>query len=85
MHVFIISFIILTLAHPLGDFLAPRGVKGEYWLVLNPFHILLDKSPLRQHPNYHCDRPEFWRWLALDQFMHVILNLIFALILELVF
>ena len=85
LEVFILSFVILTLVHPIGDFIAPRRFKGEYWLVLNPLHILYDLSPLRRHHHYHPDRIEYWRWLGVDQFMHVILNLVFAAILELIF
>ncbi len=115
---FILIFIILTLAHPLGDFLAPwRQQTGEWWLVLNPLHFLFDRSRFRKHPAYVHNfydsgigtiqnpvyytmnpsyrismasynmpdlyeiKPRFWRWLGVDQFIHQVLNLVYAFIL----
>jgi hypothetical protein len=83
MQVFLIVFVILTLVHPLGDFMAKRRFKGEFFIVLNPLHALYDLSPLRKHPQYSYADEKFWRWLGIDQFNHVILNLILAGIIEL--
>lgn len=55
-------FVVLTVMHPIGDFLTPirqfgRGWKqffvSEWFLVLNPLHFIWDKwSPLRRHHLY---------------------------------
>lgn len=111
MNIFLWSFIILTILHPIGDFsLFTNNRKLHYLIVLNPLHFLWDKSPFRQHQKYikgfqeiirqkdgkwseiswilnHPNPKDlqqaitnikFWRWLAVDQLAHVLLNLIFA-------
>ena len=82
MQVFVLSFLLLTLLHPIGDFLLPRRFHHFFFFCTNPLHLLYDLSPLRQHHHYHVEREEFWRWLGVDQFMHVILNLIMAILME---
>lgn len=84
MQVFIISFTIFTLLHPLGDFLLPRRFHHFFFFCTNPLHLAYDLSPLRQHQHYHTERDEYWRWLGVDQTMHVIINLFLSFILELI-
>ncbi len=81
-YIFIIVFILLTILHPIGDFIAPRRWHGEYWIVLNPLHIVWDNSVFRVHSKYSCTESKFWKWLGIDQLSHVILNLILAGLLE---
>lgn len=60
--IFGVVLIVLTVMHPIGDFLTPyrkwgKGWKqffvSEWFLVLNPLHALWDAySPLRRHPKY---------------------------------
>jgi len=55
-------FVILTIMHPIGDFMTPirqfgKGWKqffvSEWFLVLNPMHFVWDKwSPYRRHHLY---------------------------------
>ncbi len=100
MEIFWFSFLILTLLHPLGDFVIGnrRRFKGEFWIVLNPLHWLWDSSRFRKHGKYVYTQIDignnevelvvkqpFWFWLGIDQFAHVILNIILAAFLEIVF
>jgi hypothetical protein len=82
-----IIFGVLTFMHPIADFGTPRRRwKGEFWLTLNPLHALWDISPFRQHHKYSkiqsgmqvINPAKFWKWLAVDQTAHVILNAIWA-------
>ncbi len=128
--VFIWTFIILSLAHPIADFWFGGNRRLHYFVSLNILHFLYDKSPFRFHHKYmkeviesdhicafddleskipdgafnyysHVLIPvipqkrfpmthlliehKFWRALSIDQFAHVLLNVVFALFLEWVF
>lgn len=101
--IFLITFIILTLAHPISDFII-RNFTWEKWycdplhylLSLNPLHYLWDKTLGQIHSKYVLNwavtktkkidiiEHRFWLWLGIDQLAHQILNLIFALLLEMI-
>jgi hypothetical protein len=79
LYVFTLVFVLLTLLHPIGDFGTPkRRFKLEFWIVMNPLHWLWDLSSFRKHGKYDCHDPLFWKWLAVDQFAHVLQNIILA-------
>lgn len=98
MNIFIVSFIILTILHPLADFWFGGNRRLHYFVALNPLHWLWDISPFRRHQNYTrtstlltnewgeipvlLTMNKFWKLLAIDQLAHVLLNLIVALFLE---
>lgn len=58
----LLLFVILTIMHPIADFLTPYRKWGKSWkqfflsewfLAINPMHWLWDAlSPLRKHPKY---------------------------------
>lgn len=52
--IFWLSFLVLTIMHPIGDFLIGnrRRFRGEFWLVLNPLHWWWDSSRFRKHGQF---------------------------------
>jgi hypothetical protein len=80
--IFTFVFVVLTLLHPIGDFgTSRRRFRLEFWIVANPLHWIWDMSSLRKHGNFDCHDHRFWKWLAVDQFAHVVLNIFLALVL----
>ncbi len=52
--VFWFSFLLLTILHPIGDFLCQtrRRFRCEFLIVLNPLHWLWDSSRFRKHGQF---------------------------------
>lgn len=88
------SFVILMILHIIADFWFGGNRRLHYFIALNPLHWLIDISPLRRHHNYMTSvfgytsgyeikqsnyvEDMFWRWLALDQLIHLLSNLLLA-------
>lgn len=81
--------------HPIADYMISKEkrIPWHYFLALNPLHFIWDETLGRMH-SYYTHRTadltddeeiveeEFWFWLGVDQFAHVMLNLIFAVFVE---
>lgn len=93
--IFIVTFIILTLLHPIADYMISKEkrIPWHYFLALNPLHFIWDESLGKMHSHYtykinfladneEVIEEEYWFWLGIDQLVHVMLNLLFAVFLE---
>jgi len=95
-HAMFTVFVYLTVMHPVADFMLPRKKWGAWHCVIsmNPFHAIIDMAaPHRkyisdyrwsfQHSKTFVDEP-FWPLLGMDQFLHVMSNLIWAYIIAVI-
>lgn len=113
MELWLVVFVILTLTHPLADFVAQSffGNKWHYFFTLNPLHWFVDRflsfhtkwariykdvigTMVHKQGEYKSfasmngitisiiQDEKFWWRLGVDQFMHVIANLLWAVIIE---
>lgn len=99
--IFYLVFIILTIMHPISDFIVRNITWGKwycdllhYGLSLNPLHFLVDITIGKIHPRYYTFlavsggieliEKRFWLFLGFDQLAHVIMNIVFAVFIEMI-